>query len=253
MKVAEREAQASDLEISYPTGFDARSFAAATLGSQKNLAAVLDHTLLKPDTTREQIVGLCEEAAERGFACVIVNPGWASVAHAVLAGSGVRVGTVIGFPLGAGLTVSKRDEARELVKLGARELEMMMNLGMLRSGMNAQVEQDIRAVVQVARDAGALVKVILETCLLSVEEKLRGCELAIAAGADFLTTSTGLGARAATADDVALVRGIAGGRCGVKAAGGIRTLKDGREMLEAGASRIGSSACVRIIEGLAQE
>jgi deoxyribose-phosphate aldolase len=247
MRIAEHETHETEAEISYFPGFDAASFAARALSSQESFAAVLDHTLLKQDATREQVLALCQEAAEHGFACVVVSPAWAGLAYAALAGSGVRVATVVGFPLGTNLTVSKRDEAREAVKAGARELEVVMNLGMLRSGMNGQVEQDIRAVVEVARDAGALVKVIIEMGLLSVEEKLRGCELAIAAGADFLKTSAGLGARGATADDVALLRGIAGSRCGIKASGGIRTLKQAREMLEAGATRIGASGCVRIL------
>jgi deoxyribose-phosphate aldolase len=230
--------------------FDAVRFARSALASRTNLAAVFDHTLLKADATRDAIVTLCHEAGEHRFACAMVNPGWVPLASSVLEGSGVPVGVVIGFPLGANLSISKRDEAREMVKLGARELDMVINVGMLKSGMNRQVEADIHCVVEVARDAGALVKVILETCLLSVEEKLRGSELAIAAGTNFLKTSTGFSAGGATPDDVALLRGVAGDRCGVKASGGIRTLADIRAMLEAGANRIGSSASVRILAEL---
>jgi deoxyribose-phosphate aldolase len=154
---------------------------------------------------------------------------------------------VVGFPLGASLATSKREEALALIKLGARELDMVTNLGLLKSGMSALVAQDIRGVVEVAHDAGAMVKVILETCLLSVEEKLRASELAVIAGADYLKTSTGFSTGGATAADVAILRGVAGSRCGVKASGGIRTLSDARAMLEAGATRIGASASVAIL------
>jgi deoxyribose-phosphate aldolase len=230
--------------------YNAAACTKSTLASRASLAAVIDHTLLKPDANRNAIIALCHEAGEHRFACAMVNPAWVPLASSVLEGSGVPVGTVIGFPLGANLSISKRDEAREMVKLGARDLDMVLNIGMLKSGMNAQVEADIHCVVEVARDAGARVKVILETCLLSLEEKLRASELAIVAGTDFLKTSTGFSATGATPDDVALLRGVAGSRCGVKASGGIRTLADARMMLEAGASRIGSSTSVRILEAL---
>jgi deoxyribose-phosphate aldolase len=235
-------------ETDYASGyFDVTEFSTAALGSASALAAVFDHTLLKPEATREQVVKLCEEAASLRFACAMVNPSWVSLAHSVMAGSGVGVGVVVGFPLGANLATTKREEALALIKLGAHELDMVMNLGLLKSGMSALVEQDIRGVVEVAHDAGAVVKVILETCLLSVEEKLRASELALAAGADFLKTSTGFSTGGATAADVAILRGVAGNRCGVKASGGIRTLSDARAMLEAGATRIGASASVAIL------
>jgi deoxyribose-phosphate aldolase len=211
---------------------------------------VFDHTLLSPDATRDQIVSLCEEAAAFRFACAMVNPTWVAVAHSALAGSGVPVGVTVGFPLGASLSTSKRQEALALVKLGAHELDMVLNVGLLKSGMNLAVEQDIHGVVEIAHDAGALVKVILETCLLSVEEKLRASELAIAAGADFLKTSTGFSRGGATVADVALLRGVAGSRCRVKASGGIRTLADARAMLEAGAERLGASSSVTIVREL---
>jgi deoxyribose-phosphate aldolase len=229
------------------TNFDVAGSAAAILSSSAAFAAVFDHTLLKPEATRDQVVKLCEEAAAFRFACAMVNPVWVALAHSVLAGSGVPVGVVVGFPLGANLATTKREESLALIKLGAHELDMVMNIGMLKSGMNALVEQDIRGVVQVAHDAGALVKVILETSLLSVEEKLRASELALAAGTDFLKTSTGFSTGGATAADVAILRGVAGNRCGVKASGGIRTLADARAMLEAGATRIGASASVAIL------
>jgi deoxyribose-phosphate aldolase len=157
---------------------------------------------------------------------------------------------VVGFPLGASLSTTKREEAFSLVKLGAHDVDMVINIGQLKAGQNAQVTDDIRGVVEVAHEAGALVKVILETCLLSVEEKLRGSELAITAGADFLKTSTGFSIAGANPQDVALLRGVAGSRSGVKAAGGIRTLEDARHMLEAGANRIGASASVAIVREL---
>jgi deoxyribose-phosphate aldolase len=180
----------------------------------------------------------------------MVNPAWVATAYAALAGSGVPVGVVVGFPLGANLTATKREEAAALVRLGARELDMVINIGLLKSGENARVEKDIRGVVEVGHEAGAIVKVILETCLLSTEEKLRASEIACSAGVDFLKTSTGFSTSGATAADVALLRGVAGSRCGVKASGGIRTLADARAMLEAGANRIGASASIAIVQAL---
>ncbi|HVW77687.1 MAG TPA: deoxyribose-phosphate aldolase [Alloacidobacterium sp.] len=240
-----------DQEIEKDNGtFDSAAFTKQALSSRRELAAVFDHTLLKPEATREQVVRLCEEAAHHGFACAMVNPAWVSTAHTVLAGTGIPVGTVLGFPLGASLSVTKREEAVELVKLGAHDLDMVLNIGMLKSGLNDRVQQDIRGVVEIAHDAGAIVKVILETCLLTVEEKLRASELAIAAGVDFLKTSTGFSTGGATPEDVALLRGVAGSRCGVKASGGIRTLKDAHAMLDAGANRIGASASVSILHEL---
>ena len=233
--------------------FDAAAFTRNTIATPASLAAVLDHTLLKPDATRDHILALCNEAAEHHFACAMVNPAWVPLATSALAGTRIPVGVVIGFPLGASLSTSKRDEAREMVKMGARELDMVLNIGMLKSGMYEQAEADIRYVVEVGRAAGAIVKVILETCLLSMPEKLRAAEMVINAGADYLKTSTGFSTGGATVSDVALLRGIAGDSCGVKASGGIRTLADAHAMLEAGASRIGASASVRIVEELTRE
>jgi deoxyribose-phosphate aldolase len=230
--------------------FDAAAFARRALATPASLAAVLDHTLLKPEATRDQMLALCREASEHRFACAMVNPTWVPLATSVLAGTGIPVGVVIGFPLGANLSTTKRDEAREMVKLGARELDMVLNIGMLKSGVYDQVETDIRSVTEVGRAAGAVVKVILETCLLSLPEKLRAAEIVIHAGADYLKTSTGFSTGGATAADVALLRGVAGDCCGVKASGGIRTLSDARAMLEAGATRIGASASIRIVEEL---
>jgi deoxyribose-phosphate aldolase len=239
-----------EIVVSTRGTFDAAAFASNALATPASLAAVLDHTLLKPEATRDQVLALCHEAAEHRFACTMVNPTWVPLATSVLAGTGIPVGVVIGFPLGASLSTSKRDEAREMVKMGARELDMVLNIGMLKSGLYDQAEADIRSVTEVGRAAGAVVKVILETCLLSMPEKLRAAEIVIHAGADYLKTSTGFSTGGATAADVALLRGIAGDSCGVKASGGIRTLSDARTMLEAGASRIGASASVRIVEEL---
>lgn len=226
------------------------AFSREALSGWQNLARLVDHTLLKPEATRQDVARVSEEAARYQFACVMVNPAWVALAHSIVAGSGVKVGTVVGFPLGASLAVSKRAETAELVKLGAHDIDMVVNIGLLKSGQGRLVEQDIRGVVEIAHTAGALVKVILETCLLTVEEKLRGAELAIAAGADFLKTSTGFSTGGATAADVALLRGVAGDRVGVKAAGGIRTLADARTMLDAGANRIGASASIAIVREL---
>ncbi len=236
--------------------FNAADFASHTLSSSANLAAALDHTLLKPEATRTQVIQLCHEAAEHRFACAMVNPTWVSTAVHALAGTGIPVGVVIGFPLGATLSSSKRDETVRVLKLGAHDIDMVLNIGHLKSGHKEDFEavrQDIRGVVELAHAAGAIVKVILETCLLTFEEKLRASELALAAGADFLKTSTGFSTGGATADDIALLRGVAGNRAGVKASGGIRTLADARTMLEAGASRIGASASVRILAELAAD
>ena len=234
--------------------FDAQAFVAQALSSTAALAAVLDHTLLKPDATRSQVIALCHEAAEHRFACAMVNPTWVALAAETLAGTGVPVGVVIGFPLGATLSASKRDETARVVKHGAHDVDMVLNVGLLKSGTAEDFEavrQDIRGVVELAHGAGAIVKVILETCLLTFEEKLRASELALSAGADFLKTSTGFSTGGATADDITLMRGVAGARAGVKASGGIRSLADARTMLAAGASRIGASASVRILAELA--
>ena len=249
MRVMESNAF-DEVAVSTRGTFDAAGFAKNALATPASLAAVLDHTLLKPEATRDQVLALCHEAADHRFACAMVNPTWVPLATSVLAGTGVPVGVVVGFPLGASLSTTKRDEAREMVKMGARELDMVLNIGMLKSGLYDQAETDVRSVVEVGRAAGAVVKVILETCLLSIPEKLRAAEIVINSGADYLKTSTGFSTGGATAADVALLRGIAGDSCGVKASGGIRTLSDARIMLEAGASRIGASASVRIVEEL---
>jgi deoxyribose-phosphate aldolase len=237
-----------------PIAFDAAAVAALALSSAATLAAVLDHTLLKPEATRAQVIHLCHEAAEHKFACAMVNPTWVACAAETLAGTGVPVGVVIGFPLGATLSASKRDETARVLKLGAHDVDMVLNVGLLKSGGKDDyeaVKQDIRGVVELAHGAGAIVKVILETCLLTFEEKLRASELALAAGADFIKTSTGFSSGGATVDDIALMRGVAGSRAGVKASGGVRSLADASAMLYAGATRIGASASVKILAELA--
>jgi deoxyribose-phosphate aldolase len=244
----------SSLPHTESTTFNSNAFAAQTLSSPQNLASVLDHTLLKPDATRTQVLQLCHEAASHRFACAMVNPTWVQLAASALQGTGIPVGVVIGFPLGATLSASKRDETARVLKYGAHDVDMVLNVGLLKSATPADyeaVKQDIRGVVELAHGAGAIVKVILETCLLTFEEKLRASELALSAGADFLKTSTGFSTGGATVDDIALLRGVAGTRAGVKASGGIRSLADASAMLHAGATRIGASASVKIVSELA--
>ncbi|HLI04213.1 MAG TPA: deoxyribose-phosphate aldolase [Terracidiphilus sp.] len=238
--------QDSDLEFDHGS-FDSAAFAKSALANWQTLAAVIDHTLLKPDATRQQIETLCDEAARYRFACVMVNPIWTATAASALAGTGVAVGAVLGFPLGASLASTLRQEAAALIRLGARELDMVIPIGLLKSGNPQAVHRALRAVVDVAHRHGATLKAILETALLNTEEQLRAAEVAIQAGADFIQTSTGFSAGGATAADVALMRGVAGSRCGVKALGGVRRLATARAMLEAGANRIGSSASVAIL------
>jgi deoxyribose-phosphate aldolase len=233
--------------------YDSAAFAAATLKNWQSLATVIDHTLLKPEATRAQVESLCEEAVRYRFACAMVNPVWVSTAVGALSGSGVAVGVVIGFPLGASLVSTLHQEAAALSKLGARELDMVIPIGLLKSGDYKAVQNAICSTADVVHHHDALLKVILETALLSVEEKLRGSELAIQAGADFIKTSTGFSTGGATAADVSLMRGVAGSRCGVKASGGIRTLANVKELLEAGANRIGASASVAIVRELGAE
>jgi deoxyribose-phosphate aldolase len=242
----------ADLEFDHGS-FDSAAFTRQAMTSWQTLAAVIDHTLLKPDATREQVECLCDEAIRYRFACAVVNPMWVSTAVGMLSGTGVTMGTVIGFPFGASLVSTLRQEAAALVRLGARELDMVIPIGQLKSGNHQAVEHSIHAAATVAHHNGALLKVILETSLLTVEEKLRGAEIAIKAGADFLKTSTGFASGGATAADVALLRGVAGGRCGVKASGGIRKLADVRAMLEAGANRIGASASVAMMREMGAE
>lgn len=207
------------------------------------VARLIDHTLLKPEAAEADIRQVCAEAREYGFASVCVNGTWVPLVSAELQGTGVAACAVVGFPLGATLTAVKRAEAEACVAAGAQELDMVLSIGALRSGHNDAVREDISAVV----GAGAPVKVILETCLLTDEEKERACRLAQEAGAAFVKTSTGFNTGGATEADVALMRRVVGPAMGVKASGGIRTLADVRKMVAAGATRIGASAGVRIV------
>jgi deoxyribose-phosphate aldolase len=216
----------------------------------QEVAHVIDSTLLRADTSRSEVVHLCEEAAHYDFASVFVHPSYVALAVSLLHNTAVKVGTPIGFPLGAALTTVKRFEAREALRLGADELDMVMNVGALKSGNRGVVQADMAGVVDIAHEAGAIVKVILETALLTLEEKIAACELAVAAGADFVKTSTGYASGGATVDDIALMRGVVGTRAGVKAAGGIRTAADVGRMLAAGADRIGTSAAASIMADL---
>lgn len=215
-----------------------------------SLAATLDHTLLKPEATRAQVQQLCDEAAAYRFACAMVNPCWVLLAAERLRGTGVPVGVVIGFPLGATLTASKQDEASRVLREGAHDVDMVLNIGFLKSAMRDAVRDEVQAIAALVHGGGGILKVILETALLSEEEKRIASELAVAAGADFIKTSTGFAIGGATAADIRLMRGIAGDRCGVKASGGIRTLADAQTMLRAGANRIGASASVAIVNEL---
>ncbi|HLX00213.1 MAG TPA: deoxyribose-phosphate aldolase [Candidatus Acidoferrales bacterium] len=216
--------------------------------AEEGVAALIDHTLLKPDATRDEIRKLCQEAAKFGFASVCVNPWNVAQAAECLRGTKVSVCTVVGFPLGATLPQVKIFEAEQAIKLGAQEIDMVENIGALKSRQDEVVEQDIRGVVEACHRNGAICKVILETSLLTNEEKVRASVAAKNAGADFVKTSTGFASGGATAEDVALMRAVVGEEMGIKASGGIRTLDDLKKMVSAGATRIGASASVKIIE-----
>jgi deoxyribose-phosphate aldolase len=216
--------------------------------SIESIASLIDHTLLKPDASREDIRKLCQEAVRFGFASVCINPWNVPQAAELVRGTKVKVCTVIGFPLGATLSQIKVREAEEAIKLGAQEVDMVLNIGALKSGQDEVVESDIRGVVEAAHRGGALCKVILETCLLTREEKVRAALASKRAGADFVKTSTGFSTGGATEEDVALLRSVVGQKMGVKASGGVRTLDDLRKMVKAGATRIGASASVKIME-----
>jgi deoxyribose-phosphate aldolase len=217
-------------------------------GSARDWASLIDHTLLKPEATDEDIKKLCEEAARFHFASVCVNPTWVQAAACNLRGSGVPVCTVIGFPLGATLPDVKAYEARRAIFDGAREVDMVINVGALKSGDDCLVEHDIHSVVQVAHEAGVTCKVIIETALLTDDEKVRACLAAKNAGADFVKTSTGFSKGGATVADIALMRRTVGSELGVKASGGVKGLEDARALVEAGATRIGASVGVKIAQ-----
>lgn len=216
-------------------------------GIETDLARMIDHTLLKPEATKEQIIQLCNEAKKYNFASVCINPCYVSLCSKLLRDTSVKVCTVIGFPLGATSTPTKSFEAEHALRDGARELDMVINIGMLKSGEYNYVENDIFAVVTTARRYNALVKVIIETALLTDEEKVKACILAKRAGADFVKTSTGFSKGGATVGDVALMRKVVGSAMGVKASGGVRTREEALAMVASGADRIGASASVKII------
>ncbi len=218
-----------------------------------DLAKMIDHTLLKPDATQQEIAQLCFEARKYGFASVCINPTWVSLCAELLKGSSVKVCTVIGFPLGATSSETKAFETETAIKQGATEIDMVINIGALKARDLDTVAKDILGVVKVAHPRGALVKVIIETVLLTDEEKTIASLLAKEAGADFVKTSTGFAGGGATAHDVALMRKAVGPEMGVKASGGVRTFEDAEKMIQAGATRIGASAGVKIIQGPAAQ
>ena len=217
-------------------------------GAPASIASMIDHTLLKPDATRPDIEELCREAAQFHFATVCVNPAWVATCARRLAGTGVAVCTVVGFPLGATTADVKGYEARRTIFDGAREVDMVINVGALKSGDLRTVERDIEAVTTPCRDCAVISKVIIEAALLTDDEKVTACTLAKAAGADYVKTSTGFGPGGATAADVALMRRVVGAEMGVKAAGGIRDLDALKAMVAAGATRVGASAGVKILQ-----
>lgn len=218
----------------------------------KDLAKFIDHTLLKADAKKEEILELCEEAKIYSFASVCINPTWVRTVAAALKESSVKVCTVIGFPLGASTSEVKAFETKNAIENGATEIDMVINISALRDGDDETVKKDIVSVVEAAQGK-ALVKVIIETSLLTDKEKRTACELAVVAGADFVKTSTGFSTGGATEEDVNLMRAVVGPVTGVKASGGVRSLEDMQKMIKAGATRIGASSGVQIMKGLESE
>lgn len=211
------------------------------------LSKYIDHTLLKQDATKSEIIALCTEAKDNDFASVCVNPTWVNLASQELKGTGVDVCTVIGFPLGANSSKVKAFETKVAIEDGATEIDMVINVGELKDGNYDAVYEDIKAVVDAAN--GTLVKVIIETCLLTDEQKVKACELSVKAGANFVKTSTGFSTGGATKEDIALMRKTVGEGLGVKASGGVRTPEDFENMIKAGATRIGTSSGIKLING----
>ena len=224
-----------------------RAAASCSVSEVRQLATLIDHTLLRPEATRAQIEQLCAEALQWGFAVVCVHSGWVPLVAEQLRGSRVNVGSVTGFPFGANLTSAKCAETEAAIRAGAREIDMVMNIGAMRSGDTSLVEDDVRAMAETCHARGVLLKVILENAYLDDGQKVRACQLSQQAGADFVKTSTGLASSGATVADVRLMRKTVGREMGVKAAGGIRNLADALRMLEAGANRLGTSAGVAIV------
>ncbi len=218
-----------------------------TVTDIRHLASMIDHTLLKPEATQAQVEQLCDEAKQHGFASVCVNPTHVRLCAQRLKGSSVKVCTVVGFPLGATLPEVKAFETQQALEAGASEIDMVINIGALKSQDNDLVARDMAVVVGAAHAGNALVKVIIEAALLTDDEKATACQLAQSAGADFVKTSTGFGPGGATVEDVALMRRVVGPTMGIKAAGGIRTLADAQKMIAAGATRIGASASVKMM------
>lgn len=238
--------------FNYQSANDLISFGASRIGAvapscppKYEMARWIDHTLLKPDATKSEIESICTEALEHNFASVCVNPTWVSLAWKILRNSNVKVCSVVGFPLGSTLPEVKAAETIEVIEYGAEEIDMVINIGALKSGDIELVEKDIKAVVRAA--GRHVVKVILETCLLNDEEKITGCVIAQRSGADFVKTSTGFSSGGATVKDVALMRKVVGLSMGVKASGGVRSYDEACKMVEAGATRIGASASVAIV------
>ncbi|KAB2333918.1 deoxyribose-phosphate aldolase [Bacillus mesophilum] len=217
-----------------------------------NVAKMIDHTLLKADSTKEQIEKICAEAKEYNFASVCVNPTWVKLSSDLLSGTEVKVCTVIGFPLGASTSETKAFETSNAIENGATEVDMVINIGALKGGDYELVEKDIKAVVDAAKGK-ALTKVIIETSLLTEDEKVKACELSVKAGADFVKTSTGFSTGGATAEDIALMRKTIGPDLGVKASGGVRSAEDAEKMIKAGATRIGASSGAAIVQGLTSD
>jgi deoxyribose-phosphate aldolase len=221
--------------------------------TRQAIAQMIDHTNLRPEATPDQIVRLCEEAKEFGFGAVMVNGCYVELASANLRGTQVKVGAVIGFPLGTTLTSVKQFETDQVLRMGAGEIDMVLNVGLLKAGEQELVATDIRAVVQASHKENAVLKVILETVLLTDEEKVTACRICVESGADFVKTSTGFLGGGATVADIALMRQAVGNKCGVKASGGIRTVTELKAMISAGADRIGTSNGVSIIRELQSE
>ncbi|NIZ40373.1 deoxyribose-phosphate aldolase [Entomospira entomophila] len=214
----------------------------------QSIAKMIDHTLLKPDATSDQIMKLCQEAMQYNFASVCINPHWIPLAKETITQDDVKICTVVGFPLGANSTKTKVVETQDAIKMGAEEIDMVLNISKVKEGDFIYVEDEIKQVVQAS--AGHIVKVILETCLLTEEEIITACQSCIQAGAQFVKTSTGFSTRGATVEDVLLMKKTVGDHCEVKAAGGVRTMSDMMKMIKAGASRIGTSAGVSLIQNL---
>ena len=217
--------------------------------NRKELAKYIDNTLLKQDATQAEIVSLCRQSVEYGFKAVCVNSCWVKLCAKETAGSGVAVCSVVGFPLGAAVGAAKAFEAECAIRDGAAEIDMVINVGALKSGMDQYVRDDIAAVVAACKGK-AILKVILEMCLLTEDEKRKAIEFSRDAGADFVKTSTGFSTGGATVEDITLMHSIVGGKMGIKAAGGVRSFDDAKRVIDAGATRIGTSNGVKIIEGL---